>query len=116
MRRDSPASNGGRGLKQAEGCEGAAQSTTETPQHLWPENWPIWCLWRDIETQWRVGGMGSATGLDYAGVWAVIDRSVHPRKRRTVFWLLQAMEEATLHEWREAHAQRERGRGSGSGR
>lgn len=66
----------------------------------------MWCLWRDVETQWRVGGMGGATGLDYAGVWAVIGQRFRRRERRLVFWLVQAMEEATLVVWRERQAQK----------
>lgn len=64
----------------------------------------MWCLWRDVETQWRVGGMGGATGLDYAGVWAVIGQRFRRRERRLVFWLVQGMEEATLAVWRERQA------------
>lgn len=44
--------------------------------------------------------MAGATGLDYASVWAVIDRQIKPRQRQTAFYLLQAMEDATLQEWR----------------
>jgi hypothetical protein len=32
---------------------------------VWPENWPAWCLYARVSTQWRVGGMGSYIGLDY---------------------------------------------------
>ncbi len=66
----------------------------------------MWCLWRDVETQWRAG-MGGATGLDYAGVWCVIEQRFKRRERRTVFWLLQAMEDASLQEYR-ARAAREK--------
>lgn len=64
----------------------------------------MWCLWRDVETQWRGGGMGGSTGLDYPGVWAVIGQRFRPRERRLVFWLIQGMEEATLAVWREREA------------
>ena len=53
-----------------------------------------------METQWRAGVNG-ATGLDYAGVWAVIERRFRRKDRKTVFWLVQAMEEVTLAEWRD---------------
>jgi len=71
------------------------------PLHLWPENWPVWCLWRDVESQWHTG-MAGATGLDYPGVWCLIEQRFKRRERRTVFWLVQAMEEATLQEYRAA--------------
>ena len=68
---------------------------------LWPENWPVWCLWRDVETQWRTR-MAGATGLDYAAVWTLVEQRMRRRReRKTAFWLLQAMEEAALHEWAE---------------
>ncbi len=86
---------------QAEAPEpGANQPDHDIPLHLWSENWPVWCLWRDVETQWRAGVNG-ATGLDYAGVWAVIERRFRRKDRKTVFWLVQAMEEVTLAEWRD---------------
>jgi len=40
---------------------------------IWPENWPVWCFFRRVETQWRVG-MGGPTGLDYSVVLTMIDR------------------------------------------
>lgn len=77
------------------------------PLHLWSENWPVWCLWRDVETQWQRAGVdGRETGLDYAGVWCVIAQRFRRRQQREVFWLVQAMEEATLQEWRARDAQR----------
>lgn len=69
--------------------------------HLWSENWCVWCLWRDCETQWRSGTEGRPTGLDYAGVWCLIAQRFRRRERKTVFWLVQAMEEVTLAEWRD---------------
>lgn len=79
------------------GGDGAA---ADQAYALWPENWPVWCLWRDVETQWRTS-MAGATGLDYAAVWPLVEQRMHRRERKTAFWLLQAMEEATLHEWAE---------------
>lgn len=76
------------------------QVDADTPQHLWPENWPVWRLWRDLETQWRAG-MAGATGLDYSVAWLLIEQRFRRRDRRLVLWLVQAMEEATLHEWSE---------------
>lgn len=82
----------------------AERSTPDDPAlYLHPDNWPVWCLWRDLETQWRIGHSG-ATGLDYPSVLAVIAQRFKPRQRKTVFYLVQAMEEVTLHEWREQAA------------
>ncbi len=44
--------------------------------------------------------MGGAIGLHYPGVWTVIEQRFKRRERKTVFWLVQAMEEVTLEEWR----------------
>lgn len=50
--------------------------------------------------------MGGAAGLYYPGVWTVIERRFKRRERKTVFYLVQAMEEVTLHEWRLRDARR----------
>lgn len=75
--------------------------------YLWPENVPIWTLWQSLQTQWRVG-MAGATGLDYAAVWAVIDRSVARRRRDETFAAVRSMERAVLDVLAE-RAERERG-------
>lgn len=75
-----------------------------TPFYLWPENWPVWCLWRNCETQWHVG-MDGASGLDYPGVWCLIGQYYSNRKQRSeAFYFIQAMEEATLAVWQEMRA------------
>jgi hypothetical protein len=77
----------------------------DPPAYLWRENWRVWCLWRELETQWHAGVAGP-TGLDYAAVLPLIERRFRrARQRRDVFFLVQAMEEATLDVWR---AQQER--------
>ena len=75
--------------------------------HLWPENVATWTLWQSLQTQWRVG-MAGATGLDYAAVWAVIDRCVPRRRRMETFDALRSMERAVLDVLAE-RAERERG-------
>ena len=77
-----------------------ARGDTDTPLHLWPENWPVWCLWRDCETQWR----DERAGLDYTAVRSLIADRFRRSERRTVFYLVQGMEEATLAVWRERAA------------
>ena len=51
---------------------GAEQAGGE-PLEVWPENWPAWVLFCEMETQWRVGP-GGATGLDYTPLFARMDR------------------------------------------
>lgn len=41
---------------------------------MWPENWDIFILFCRLGTQWRTGGMGGASGLDYAAAYPLIDR------------------------------------------
>lgn len=66
--------------------------------HLWPENAATWSLWARLQTQWRVG-MAGATGLDYAAVWAVIDRCLPRRRRDEAFQSIRAMEGEVLKVW-----------------
>lgn len=69
--------------------------------YLWPCNVRAFGLWRRVQTQWRTGGMGGRTGLDYAGV-SVYLRDVARLKGRAfaeAFSALQAMEIAALNEW-----------------
>jgi hypothetical protein len=40
---------------------------------VWPENWPVWCLFdRHMRSQWRIGP-GGATGLDYNALFSLFD-------------------------------------------
>lgn len=41
---------------------------------VWPENMPAINLFSTISTQWRMGGMGGASGLDYNVLFARMDR------------------------------------------
>lgn len=67
---------------------------------LWPDCVETFNLWRKVQTQWRAGGMGGATGLDYAGVQVVMNVHRIPKKRQAdLLDLLQVMEIATLAEW-----------------
>lgn len=43
---------------------------------VWPENWPVFELFTQVQTQWRTGARGP-TGLDYAAIYPLLDR-VHP--------------------------------------
>jgi hypothetical protein len=71
--------------------------------YLWPCNVPVFNVWQQVQTQWRIGGMGERTGLDYAGVATHLYDVVRIKKRRwRETWIgLQAMERATLEVWAE---------------
>lgn len=61
---------------------------------MWPENWPAFCLFMDMQTQWRMG-MDMPTGLDYTALFALME--VHGiADRRDVFADIQVMEAAAL--------------------
>ena len=73
---------------------------------LWPENRPAWDLWCSLQTQWRTGGMGVATGLDYTAVQATMQLlGIARQDRAELFALVRCMESAVLEEW---DAQRKR--------
>lgn len=44
------------------------------PVDVWPENWQAFNLFASLQTQWRSGGMGGATGLDYLVLFKKMDR------------------------------------------
>ncbi|WP_414858725.1 DUF1799 domain-containing protein [Paucibacter sp. TC2R-5] len=66
---------------------------------MWPEHVPAFELWMQVQTQWQVS-MAGPTGLDYAGVEALmrIKRVMRPKLR---FLQLQAMERGALQGWAE---------------
>ncbi|MCS0808689.1 DUF1799 domain-containing protein [Massilia agilis] len=43
------------------------------PVEVWPENWPTFSLFCDLQTQWRVGA-GGPVGLDYNTLFHKMDR------------------------------------------
>lgn len=67
---------------------------------LWPENLPVFNFWQAVQTQWRIGGTGAATGLDYGGVQAYMNmRGIRKKDQAELIAGLQAMEQSTLTEW-----------------
>lgn len=44
------------------------------PVDVWPENWQAVTLFADLQTQWRVAGMGGLLGLDYNVLFKKLDR------------------------------------------
>lgn len=62
-----------------------------------------WCLWLEVQTQWRVG-MGGATGLDYAGVSALLQARGYragsrSKSLRTMLDDIRACEAGALAGW-----------------
>ena len=51
----------------------AIANAAPTEVEVWPENWPAWCLYLRVATQWRYSWSGP-TGLDYASVYPLLDR------------------------------------------
>jgi len=46
---------------------------------IWPENAPTLAVYTRLHTQWRVGGMGSLIGLDYATLPFFLELDAVPR-------------------------------------
>ena len=67
------------------------------PITVWPDNAKSVDLLIAMSTQWRVGGMGAATGLDYSALPEIWRRlKVPPAQRDELFADLQLMERAAL--------------------
>ena len=74
--------------------------------YLWPDNLRAWQCWCGVQTQWRTGGMGGATGLDYAGVRAYLDeQGPQGEERKDIFSGIRAAERGTLDGWAAAAKQ-----------
>ncbi|MFK3815081.1 DUF1799 domain-containing protein [Pseudomonas sp. NPDC089407] len=70
-------------------------------QQVWPENWPAFCVFEALTTQWRVGP-GGASGLDYGAIPAVLDLvGIRKKERAGVFGDLRHMEGVILKQWAE---------------
>lgn len=70
--------------------------------YLWPCNVVAWGHWQAVQTQWRIGGMGSPTGLDYVAVCIYLDAiGMKKSKRKHTFDGIRAAEAATLRAWGE---------------
>lgn len=51
----------------------APEDYEEEPIEVWPEHARAWAFFcESCSTQWRVGGMGGPTGMDYTAVLHVI--------------------------------------------
>lgn len=67
--------------------------------YLWPENVPVFNLFRSLQTQWQ-SGMNGTTGFNYAGVEAYMRmKGVKRKDQAELLPGLQVMEAASLREW-----------------
>lgn len=41
---------------------------------MFPDNWPAFQIFAQLQTQWSVGGMGGRTGLRYEALYPLLDR------------------------------------------
>jgi hypothetical protein len=64
---------------------------------VWPENWPAFQIFTELQTQWRVG-LNGRTGLDYCAVFRVLDETpgLTPQQRRQHYDDIRVMELAAL--------------------
>jgi hypothetical protein len=91
------------GLQQGESDQNAEQFC-----YLWPCNVRTYSIWHRIQTQWRVGGMGERTGLDYGALdtyLCSVERIPKNRQWAETWAGLQAMEAAALEVWAQQRAQ-----------
>ena len=84
-------------MQQSEADQG-----TEELCYLWPCNVHTYVIWIRIQSQWRIGGMGERTGLDYSGIETYlrcVERIPPTRQWAEIWGGLQAMEAAALDVW-----------------
>lgn len=73
--------------------------------HLLPECVPVFQLWQQLQTQWRIGFAGP-TGMDYGAVEAYLRMSHNPLRRDpTTIGYLRGMESAALKVFAEKRAE-----------
>lgn len=67
---------------------------------VWPENWPAFDVFAQLDTQWRTG-MNGPTGLDYAALYPLLDRiGLADPDWRQMFDDVRTLESAALAEIR----------------
>ena len=94
------------------GVVDTASAQADEVAYLWPCNVITWGHWKAVQTQWRVGGMGSATGLDYAAVLAYLrEVGMKAKQRKEVFEGIRAAEGETLQAWVEKAKKAEQNKG-----
>lgn len=78
-----------------------AKATAAGDVEIWPENWPAFCLFASVGTQWTAG-TGGYTGLRYEAVYPLLDRvAKSPQEWDEMFADVQTMERAALQAMRD---------------
>lgn len=75
--------------------------------HVWPENADAFIFWRGMQTQWRIGQAGPE-GLDYAGVWALLNHTVPYRRRQRLFSDITHLEQGAMQGYAELQRERDK--------
>ncbi len=78
---------------------GFAPEDYDETADLWPENWPAWRLFAELDTQWHRAGMeGRKTGLMYPVLWARMERlDLPPDDWQRLYDDVRVLEDAALH-------------------
>jgi hypothetical protein len=85
------------GLTDAHAEQFVNDATAEDETELWPEHQDAMHLFAALLTQWRVGGLGTPTGLDYAVLPATMRLlGIAREAQRQAFADLCAMEDEAL--------------------
>lgn len=83
-------------LQEIEASGFAPEDFEQEDCEVWPENWPSFSLFCQLQTQWRTG-MGGATGLDYTALYPLLDRMADDAEQwDLLFDDVQVMERAAL--------------------
>lgn len=89
---------------QAEAARAWLGPKQEAEFEVWPDHVDVVEVFLALATQWRMGPMGGAIGLDYAAIPPTLDLLGHILfgDRRPLFDGLRAMERAALKVWSES--------------
>lgn len=73
---------------------------------VWPENWPAWALFDEMQGQWRTRGMdGKPYALDYGPLLMRLERMrLSDEDWQRMYDDVRVLEATALGEMRKAHA------------
>jgi hypothetical protein len=75
---------------------GLSPGDLDEDMEVWSDNWPAFCLFSAMATQWRTGACG-ATGLDYTSIRDVAGYlGIRKKQIAEIFHDLQVMEAEAL--------------------